>query len=120
MKTSVLSISGYTIDSASSEVSLNIQDFNEHDTVVFQLGTVEMQDGDPFIAAAKYSELIGNLRSASPCCYVVIASVPYRLYSKSVNKRIDQLNSTLRVMCVRDPKCMFWDVNPSATSDSEN
>ena len=36
MKTSVLCISGYTIDSASSEVSQNIQDFNEHDTVVFQ------------------------------------------------------------------------------------
>ena len=118
MKTSVLSISGYTIDSASSEVSQNIQDFNEHDTVVFQLGTVEMQDGDPFVAAAKYSELIGNLRSASPRCNVVIASVPYRLYSKSVNERIDQLNSTLRLMCVRDPKCMFWDVNPSATKSN--
>ena len=65
MKTSVLGVSGYTFDSASSEVSQNIQDFNEHDTVVFPLGTVEMQDGNPFVAAAKYSELCSTLRQRS-------------------------------------------------------
>ena len=74
-----------------------------------------MQHGDPFVAAAKYSDLIDRMRSIAPCCNIVVCAVPYRLNSKSFNQRADQLNSTLRLMCVRDPKCQFWDINPSAT-----
>ena len=115
-KTTVLSISGFSINSAISQVPENIQGLNsEQDTVILQLGTVEMQHGDPFVAAAKYSDLIDRMRSIAPCCNIVVCAVPYRLNSKSFNQRADQLNSTLRLMCVRDPKCQFWDINPSAT-----
>ena len=114
VKTSVLSTSGYTVDDAIKNVPNEVTDLNAQDTLIFQLGSVDVQHSDPFVIASKYGDLVDNIRRASKSCNIVILSVPYRLNASSINKNIDSLNSSLRLVCHRDHKCYFWDVNPTA------
>jgi lysophospholipase L1-like esterase len=114
--TCVLSVSGLTVNGALKQLPPIIEECEDSDTVVFQLGTVDIKQNNPFIVASNYSTLLDRVHDIAPRCNVVISAVPYRvgLENTALNGKIDQLNSALRLMCTRSRKCNFWDVNPSA------
>ena len=65
VKTSVLSTSGYTVDDVIKNVPNEVTDLNAQDTLIFQLGYVDIQHSNPFIIASKYRDLVENIRRAS-------------------------------------------------------
>ena len=114
----VLSKSGLTVKESIETVPKIVEGYSKTDTVVLQLGTVEVKSFtcDPFDTASNYSILLNRIHEVAPSCRVIVSAVPYLLYSGSkINQNIDHLNSALRYMCTKNASFRFWDVNPTAT-----
>ena len=116
----VYSTSGYSLDRAIAEVPQMVNDFNKFDTVVLCLGTADIIQNEVTDIATKYCILIGKIRNIAPECNILISAVAYRLHENSqcLNESTDFLNSSLRLLCSRDSKCIFVDMNPSATQEN--
>ena len=116
----VYSTSGYSLDRAVAEVPQMVNDFNKFDTVVLCLGTADIIQNEVTDIATKYCILIGKIRNIAPECNILISAVAYRLHENSqcLNESTDFLNSSLRLLCSRDSKCIFVDMNPSATQEN--
>ena len=111
--TRVLSKSGLTITSATSQIESITKD-HQNDIIILNVGSVDVQNYNHVQLTDKYSQLVEKTKQVSPRSSIVITAVPRRLSpgSSEMNRTIDELNKSLRFMCEQDDTCWFLDCNP--------
>ena len=91
-----------------------LHDCRHSDTVLLNVGTVDVSSHNVFDIACNYCNLIDKVKSGAPECNIIDSVVPRRVKDKHLNVSIDNLNKSLRLICTRDAKCRYINVNPFA------
>ena len=118
LETCVYSTSGLTVCKATEQIPQMLHDFDRSDTVLFNVGTVDVNHYDVYDVASKYCTLIDQVKSVAPDCNIVISAIPCHLNENDINTKTSNLNKTLRLICARDANCRFIDVNPSVIAQN--
>ena len=118
--TCVLSKSGCTINDASSSIrDILKDDYQKGDVVVLSIGTNNVEVNNHVQITNKFSQLIETTKLAAHVP-VIITALPSRISpgSSSLNKKIDNINKSLRFMCEQSKNLSFVDCNPEILLNS--
>ena len=112
--TFVNSHSGLCLEKAPEIASSLLKDHGPGDSIVLHVGTNNVGSDNLNVLINKYEDLLRTVKRTAPHSKVFVCALAHRISPGSAhdNMSIDQLNSYLRFLCVKDPNFVFVDNNP--------